>query len=231
MITGLELPFIAALLYPSLSFYWLFPKIKPDVEKEIEHEQQEMDGVEMWDYHNEFIPPTYVNVNNIILPVGGGTDRVAKMLLTKHISKNKEKEYFNFHQIEDEVDTKLSKTKSSHINTQEAFVKTFKYYNIPTDRFAVTLPLKIDYYNYKNGFYIHKNGLVASNKEKLVKEILWRKRLPLTLTIPVIAGTCLTMCWVYYAISSERYYSAPYYPPFHSKRIKGYFTQVKTSNW
>lgn len=227
MITGLEIPFTLALLYPSLTYYWLFPKIKPDVEKEIEHEQQEMDGVEMWDYHNETVPPTYVNVNNIILPVGGGMNRVTKILLTKHISKDKKKEYFNFHQLEDEADIKLGKTKSSHINTQEAFIKTFKYYNIPTDRFAINLPLKIDYYNYKNGFYIHKIGLVASDKEKLVREILWRKRLPLTVTIPIIATTCLTMCWVYYALDvTYPYYKPHYYPPFHYKRIKGYFTKV-----
>ena len=222
MITGLEIPFIAALLYPSLTIYWLYPKLKPIIEKEVEQEQREMDGVEMWDYHNESIPPTYVNVNNIILPVGGGMNRVTKMLLTKHISKDKKKEYFNFYQIEDKVDIKLAKTKTSHINTQEAFKKTFKHYNIPTDRFAVNLPLKIDYYNYKNGFYIHNLGLIASDKEKLVKEILWRKRLPLTVTVPIIATTCITACWFYYALESG-YSWSHYYPPFHPKRIKGYF--------
>ena len=93
MITGIELPFLATLLYPSLNYYWLFPKLKPDVEKEVEHEQQEMDGVEMWDYHMETDPPVYVNLNNIILPVGGGMNKVKKMLLSKHISKDKKKEY------------------------------------------------------------------------------------------------------------------------------------------
>lgn len=230
MFTGIEIPFEFAFIYPGLNYYWWYPKLKPDVEKEIEKEDQEMDGVEMWDYHNESIPPTYVNVNNIMVPVGGGIDRVTKMLLTKHISKDKQKEYFNFHQIEDETDAKLSRTKSSHINTQEAFIKTFKYYNISTDRFAVNLPLKINYYNYKNGFYIHKFGLVASDKNKLVKEVLWRKRLPLTVTVPVFAGTCLTLCWLHYAFV-RNYNFSHYYPPFHPKRINNYFTKVKTSNW
>jgi hypothetical protein len=230
MITGIEIPFTLALLYPSLTVYWLYPKLKPDVEKEIEHEQQEMDGVEMWDYHMETAPPVYVNVNNIILPVGGGTSKVKKMLLSKHISKDKKKEYFNFHQIDDELDTKQSHTKTSHINTQAAFEKTFKYYNIPTDRFAVNLPLMVKYHNYKNGLYVHKLGLVASSKDKLVSEVLWRKRLPLTMTIPIIAGTCLTMCWFYYVLESN-YNWNKYYPPFHYKRIMGYFTKTKTSNW
>jgi hypothetical protein len=223
MFTGIELPFLAALLYPSLNFIWLFPKLKPEVEKEVEHEQQEMDGVEIWDYHMDTAPRAYVNVNNIIVPVGGGMNKVKKMLLSKHISKDKKKEYFNFHQIEDDVDIKQSHTKTSHINTQEAFRKTFKYYNIPTDRFAVNLPLMVKYYNYKNGLYIHKLGLVASSKDKLVKEILWRKRLPLTMTIPIIAGTCLTMCWFHYAFGYQSIYLDLYYPPFHYKRIMGYF--------
>ena len=88
MITGLEIPFLIALLYPGLNKYWWYPKIKPDVEKEIEHEPEEMDGVEMWDYHMETAPPVYVNVNNVILPVGGGMSKVKKMLLSKHISKD-----------------------------------------------------------------------------------------------------------------------------------------------
>ena len=226
MITGIEIPYLLAFLYPSLNHFWLWPKLKPDVEKEIEHEPQEMDGVEMYDYHNEYTPPIYANVNNIVIPVGGGySSKVTKSLLTKHISKDKKKEYFNYHQIEDEDDSKLSHTKTSHINTQEAFIKTFKYYNIPTDRFAVNLPLKVKYYNYKNGFYIHKIGDIASNKDKLVKEVLWRRRMPLTITIPTIAGVGLLMCWGYYTLDSvgSYYYKNQYYAPFHYKRIMGYF--------
>jgi hypothetical protein len=222
MITGIEIPFTLALLYPGLNYIWLFPKLKPEVEKEIQHEAQEMDGVEMYDYHMESTAPTYVNVNNVMIPIGGGMNRVSKFLLSKHISKDKQKEYFNYLQIDDEADSKLSHTKTSHINTQAAFIKTFKYYNIPTDRFAVNLPLKIKYYNYKNGFYIHKIGYVASNKDKLVKEVLWRKRLPLTVTIPSIAVVCLTGCWFYYAPKNDYGWNT-YYPPFHYKRIMGYF--------
>jgi hypothetical protein len=227
MITGLEIPFIFALLYPSLNYIWLWPKLKPDIEKEIEHEQQEMDGVEIWDYHNEYSPPIYLNLNNIVIPVGGYTSKVTKTLLTKHISKDKQKEYHQYYQIDNEEDSKRSHTKTSHINTQEAFVKTFKYYNIPTDRFAINLPLKINYYNYKNGFYLHRLGGIASDKEKLVKDVLWRKRLPLTITIPSITMLCFTACWLYYAISSHSIYSEPYYPPFHYKRINSYFNIKK----
>lgn len=228
MITGIEVPYLLALLYPSLNYIWLWPKLKPDVEKEIEHEPQEMDGVEMYDYHTEYQAPVYTNINNIVIPVSvGNTYKVTKALLTKHISKDKKKEYFNFHQIEDESDYKLSHTKTSHINTQEAFVKTFKYYNIPTDRFAVNLPLKVYYHNYKNGFYIHRLGGIASNKDKLVKEVLWRRRMPLTVTIPAVAGMGLFCCWFYYAIQPDYYYYTKYYAPFHPYRIKSYFSSKK----
>jgi hypothetical protein len=189
-----------------------------------------MDGVEMAGY--------MVSIDNI-----------RKFLLLKHISKDKKKEYFNFLQIENYADLKLSHTKTGHIHTQDDFIKTFKYYNIPTDRFAVNLPLKVDCYNYKNGFYIHKSGYIASNKDKLVKEILWHKRLPLTMTIPAIAGFCLALLWSEFASETsqrtigdmydyDRYNFPSYscrsvcYPPFHYKRIEGYFTKAKakTSN-
>lgn len=223
MITGIEIPYLLALFYPSLNHIWLWPKLKPDVEKEIQHEPQEMDGVEIYDYHLQTAPPTYVNVNNIMIPVGGGTFKEKKCLLTKHISTDKKKEYFNYHQIEDKDDIKMSFTKESHINTQSALTKTFYHYRIPTDRFAINLPLHINYYHYKDGFYIHKLGNIASNKDKLVKEILWRKRLPLTITIPTIAGIGLMCCWTYYAIEPDYIYTNKYYPPFHYKRIMGYF--------
>lgn len=227
MITGIEIPSLLALLYPGLNYVWLFPKIKPDIEKEVQHEPLEMDGVEIYDYHTETVPPTYVNVNNIMIPVGGGADRVKKILLTKHISKDKKKEYFNYCQIEDKNDINMSFTKKSHINTHSSLEKTFRHYKIPTSNFAINLPLQIKYYNYKNGFYLHKLGGIASNRDKLVEEVLWRKRVPLTLTIPIVAGIGLFCSWAWYAIQPEYSYYEKYYPPFHYKRIKSYFSSKK----
>lgn len=225
MITGIEIPYLFAFIYPSLNYKWLFPKIKPNIEKEIEHEPQEMDGVHIYDYHLTTSPPTYVNFNNIMLPIGGGTYKDKKILLTKQISKDKKKEYFNFSQIDDDNDVKESLTKTRHINLHSELNKTFYHYRIPTDRFAINLPLEIKYYHYKNGFYIHRATGIASNKDNLIKEVLWSKRLPLTITIPTIAGIGLVCCWVYYALdnTSGYYYKSPYYPPFHPKRIIGYF--------
>lgn len=197
MITGIEIPYLFALLYPSLNYVWLFPKLKAVIEKEVEHEPLEMDGVEISDYHTKTAAPTYVNVTNIMIPIGGGTYSEKKLLLTKQISKDKKKEYFNFCQIDVTDDIKESLTKTSHINTNSALTKTFHHYRIPVSRFAITLPLEVKYYNYKNGFYIHRQYGIASNKDRLVKEVLWRRRLPLSVSIPTVAGIGLVCCWTY----------------------------------
>lgn len=227
MITGIEVPYLLALLYPGLNYIWWYPKIQPDVEKEIKHEPDEMDGVEMYDYHQAYYPPTYVNVNNIAVPVGGHMSKEKKALLTKHISKDKQKEYFNFWQINDNADINMSFTKKSHINTQSALEKTFKHYNIPLDRFAINLPLEVNYYNYKNGFYLHRLAGLATDRSRLVKEALWRRRMPLTITIPAVAGIGLFCCWTWYAIQPDYYYIPKYYAPFHPHRIKSYFSSKK----
>lgn len=232
-----EIPFTLAFLYPGLTYFWLYPKLKPVIEKEVEHEKQEMDGIKMEGYN-------MVSIGRM------------KILLSKHISKDKKKEYSNLFQIEDKADSKLSHIGTTFDYNQNAlFIDTYKYYNILPSKVKFTndLPLKLDYYNYKNGFYIHKSGYIASNKDKLVKEILWHKRLPLTMTIPAIAGFSLTFLWLNFAADSlklswwnsvvestqdgmvyRQYYHPLHYnyPPFHYKRIEGYFTKAKakTSN-
>jgi hypothetical protein len=217
MFTGIEVPFALAFLYPALNYWW-FPKIKPDIEKEIKHESQEMEGVEIYDYHSVYHPPTYVNVNNIMVPIGGHTAKERKALLSKHISKDKQTVYFNYWQVDNDIDINKSFAKEAHINNYSALERTFKYYNIPVDNFAINLPLKVNYFNYKNGCYFHNVGGVATDKDLLIKKTLWSKRLPLTITVPIITGVCVGACWFHYAFSY-----GPYYPPFHPKRIKGYF--------
>jgi hypothetical protein len=222
MYTGLEIPYFLALFYPALNWVWWFPKIRPDVEKEIQHESDETDGVEVYDYRSEYIPPTYINVNNISVPVGGYTTKEARLLVAKLISKEKQNEYFNYSQIESKVDLSMSFMKRSHINTHDALIKTFNYYKIPTDRFAINLPLKINYFHYKNGFYYHKFGLVASNKENLVQSVLWRKRLPYTFIIGSTAALGLSACWFHYWVSHRGYL-----PPFHPERLKSYYKMLQ----
>lgn len=225
MITGIEIPYVFALLYPSFNVFWWDPKLRPEVQKEIEHIDEPIYGIEIKDCHTKTYQPIYLNIKGfpMLLPLGGGTATNYKYLLSRHISNDKKKEYHNYCQIEDQADISMSFTKEGYINSYLSLLKICKQYNIPEDSFKINLPLKVKYYHYKDGLYLHKHGFVASNKHKLIDEILWRKRLPLTVTIPTIAGISLLCCWLEYYTQKEYRYISLYYPPFHYERIIGYF--------
>ncbi len=222
---SIEFPFLFALLYPSLNILLWYPILKPKVEKEIEHENKSIEGIEIEDYHTNNHQPIYLNINGfpLLIPLGGGTTTDYKYLLSKHISTDKKKEYNNYRQIDDKKDISISFRKDSHINSYSALVKIFEHYNIPEDNYKISLPLKVKYYHYKDGLYLHKTGFVASNKDKLIKKILHTKRLPFTTTIPTIAGFVLLLWWANYGDKMDYKYYSVDYPPFHYKRIIGYF--------
>ncbi len=222
MFTGIEFPYILALLYPSLNYVWWFPKISKKTENEIRHVPEEMHGIQIYHYQSVYHPPTYVNVSNVMVPIGGYTSKEKRPLYAKHISPDKKNEYFNYWQIDDNTDINMSFTHKSHINSDAALTHTFNTYNIPLDRFAINLPLEVRYYNYKNGMYLNNVAGVATDKSKLLKEVQWCKRLPWTMTVPITAASGLLTCWLYYGMQSP-YAATEYYPPFHPKRIKGYF--------
>ncbi len=222
MFTGIEIPYMLALLYPSLNYIWWFPKISKETENAIHHVPEEMHGIEIYHYQPVYHPPTYVNANNVMIPIGGYTSREKRPLYAKHISPDRKNEYFNYWQINDNKDINMSFTHKSHINSEAALIHTFNEYNIPLDRFAINLPLEVRHYNYKNGMYLNNMAGVATDRSKLLKEVLWCKRLPLTMIVPITAATGLLACWLYYGTKSL--YTAEYYPPFHSKRIKKYFS-------
>jgi hypothetical protein len=68
-------------------------------------------------------------------------------------------------------------------------------------------------------------GLCATSKNKLVKDILWRKRLPLSITIPVVSGLSLICIWTTYLFEMNS--DKKYYPPFHAKRVFNYCKDFK----
>jgi hypothetical protein len=195
MISLDELPLFAALLYPSLNI-WLYIKLKPNIENEIEYTKETLNSVEIHDYEVINEAPFYVNINNIMLPIPKPVRKEERLLLTKFISNNKELEYDNYAYIDS--DTTRSKTHTSHINDYNTYKEVSKTYNFQPDNISINFPLVAHYYKYNNGIYIHnKMRFISSNKQKLVKSILWEKRLPLTLTIPTIAGLCLVVQYIY----------------------------------
>ncbi len=220
MITYIEVPYIIALFYPWLNPLWWFPKKQLQIEREIKHESEPFEGVEVYIYEIKQDAPIFVNVNNVIVPIDNGrSHQESKLILSKQNSLMSKKEYFNYFQINDEDDKKASFTSKTYINTQEDFVNTFKKYKIPINSQIITLPLKIKNYNYKNGLYLHDIGLVASNKERLINDVLFKKRLPLSLTIGGLAVTGLAFSWFYYSMFNSY---KTYYPPFHPERLKKY---------
>lgn len=204
-----EVPFLISFFYPTLNTIWWFPKCRPSIEKEIIHEPAETNAIQLYEYYSQYHPPVYANVNNVSIPIGGYTTKETRSIASRHVTKNKT--YSNFYQIDDKEDIKESYKNTSHINTHEVLNTICSHYNIPLNSFPIHLPLKVKHYYYKNGVYLHPLGSAATNKEKLVKNILWRKRLPLTCTVPAIGSITLGMCWLYYNLMKP---CPSFIPPF-----------------
>jgi hypothetical protein len=217
MIIGAEIPILLSLSYPALNYIWWFPKIKKTVENEILHIPEETRGIEVYDYHKTFIPPSYINVNNVSVPVGGYFTTECRFLCSnfKTISNSNHTNYIQINNKEDLAKTFLSK---SYINTNQELIEIFEKYSIPTQKYRITLPLKVHYYHYKQGFYAHQIGTLSTNRDLVLKDILWYKRLPFSLTVPLIGGIILQLMWADYMLGNI--FTAPNsYPPFHIKKI------------
>lgn len=215
-----EIPITLAYLYPSLNLSW-FKKHRPVVEKEITYEPNPLEGIEIYKYVTKYTSPTYVNVGNIILPINNSdTYQEHKLLTTKYY--NKEKTYTMYNSIDED-----NKSVIEHINTPSSLTETFKKYNICENEYSITLPLKINHYNYTKGAYLHNSGILSGNKDKLIKKVLFDRRLPLSITIPSIATAYVACCWIKYYLynsyNSTYNYHSDYYPPFHYKRFKNNF--------
>lgn len=199
MITGVEIPFTLALLYPVLNHLWWLYQIKPDIEKEIVHEPEEISGTEIYSKSSNY---------------------VWSLIYSSHKEPNKSiDKYRQFRCVEDEVSTYL--TYYEHINSYNVLPHILKSYNVLLSDIPITtLPIRVTHYNYKNGIYYHSRyKLLSSDKHSLLKALQWRKRLPQFLTIPFVAGVSLAFCWLKYRPNDI----PTYYPPFHPKRIKNYF--------
>lgn len=206
-----ELPFLAAFLYPTLNQLWWWKRITPHIEKEIQYESKPMYGVELLTYENKHIPPTYINVGGVMVPVDNGdTYAELKRILTKHISTDGHTEYVQYAPVLQET----CREKEIHIHTPVVFEKMIAKYAINPETLRFTFPLKVNYYTYPNGVYLHKHcAFSASNRQELIKAVQWEYRLPLTMTIPIVAGVVLGAWWIKYGICDGAY------PPFHYKRL------------
>ncbi len=219
MITGIEIPFTLALLYPSLNLWW-FKKQQPVIEKETIHEPNPLEGVEIYKYVTKYSAPTYVHVGHVVIPINNSTpysDR--ELLVTKYINKTTHKFYMMYKSIDN--NNQINKS-TEYINTVDSLSNTFKKYDMDTNKYCITLPLKMNHYNYPGGAYLHPSGAISSNKNILIKHVQFERRLPLSITIPCLATAVVSLCWLNYYMTWQSLYN-PYYPPFHYKRIQKYF--------
>lgn len=199
MITGVEIPFTLALFYPGLNNLWWRYKVKPDVEKEIVHAPEEITGTEIYSKSSEYVWP---------------------LIYSSHKETNKQvHKYKQFRCVEEDEQTHL--THYEHIHSYNVLSEVLQLHDVSmADIPITTLPIRVKHYTYKNGIYYNSRyKLLSGDKHSLLKDIKIRKRLPRFLTIPYVAGVSLAICWIRY-----RSCDIPtYYPPFHPKRITGYF--------
>ena len=223
---GAEIPFLMGFLYPFLNYVWWFPKKRPALDASILHEPEPLKGVQLYRFVTVQDPPIFVNLNNIIVPLHGGTHRETRFVASAYRTPAGFI-YTNYRQIERAGDHPRSFQSAEYLNTADDVVAMFEAYNLKRKDVFVTLPLKADYYTYTRGAYLHqRTGCMAARRELLLKELLHRHRLPLTYTVPGVAATMLAFCWIHgwmqvYPMNHRLGYA----PPFHPQRIRGYFAQ------
>lgn len=218
MIPGIEIPFALAFLYPALNLLTKKEKLK-EIDNELIHEKEELEGIEMYGFEEKYNPPFTIIVGIVGVPIAGSNYKDTSYIGSSYVSKLSNKQYIKYYQLD-------SSTSTSYINTQELLNNTLIKFKISMDEYPFSLPLKMNYTHFKSGAYFHSSsGYMSGNKDRLVKQVLWTKRVPFTLTVPIIAGTCMCVCLVRYLFdkSYPPLYEKPYLPPFHPTRVSSYF--------
>ena len=106
-----EIPLTLAFLYPLLNTLRNKEK-RPIIENELKQEQNETEGIEIFGYENQYDAPTMIFVNNVGIPVGGGTYQTTKFITSSYMSKDLQNLYHNYIQLDQPCNT-------SYINTHE----------------------------------------------------------------------------------------------------------------
>lgn len=223
-----EIPYTIALLYPCINHFWWNARIRKEVEEKIKHNTKEFRGIEIFREKSDYVAPTFVQVGSVMVPVGGGKTTNNEIVASAYISTDNKDVFVCFRTVD--IGTESSRTFTGYINNNRHLEKTCKYYNLNSSSIPAIFPLSINKYYYKNGIYSYSGTIskISANRENLIKEVLWHKRMPLTITIPTIAGLCITGGWLrYYMFEKGRgnYSAYSYYPPFHYKRIARYFNE------
>jgi hypothetical protein len=77
--------------------------------------------------------------------------------------------------------------------------------------------IKVEHYDFKGGVWLHRaTGLLSTDKERLLKEIVSKRRQPLMYVIPAIVTISVALDWFDWSVRATRY--SP--PAFHWQRLK-----------
>jgi hypothetical protein len=224
MFTYIEIPLSLSILYPCASYAYLLKK-RPQIEAQIIHEKEEIDGIEIHNHQPSNTTSGYSVINTILNTiVNPHITRSTTFHASKYILLHTKKEYVNYIQIPEEADEQHGYVKTRSVKSEADYIRNYQQYSIVLNRARVRFPLEAKHYHYKDGLYLHHCGYIATDKTKLLSSILWKKRQPLTIMLPYTTFYCLTLSWSYYGIMYKHnsIRRNQYYPPFHPTRLKNY---------
>lgn len=230
----LEWYILTSLGYPLLSAAYAH-YMKPKVEKEIVEYDGTTNGISVMREvtTSNTSMPVFANIGNVSVPIGGGHTTHSKeweTMITSFIiekSPGQKKILINAKPNaipKKEVDMRTEYPDSylhgswknsigENITHEPSLYKIFDEYEI-RGKFPIVFPMRIDYYKIKAPQIYHHppTGYLHSVRNALVKDTLFRKRLPGTIGIPLFAigiwGT-VTVLHALYDTSNQYYYDRP----------------------
>ncbi len=146
--------------------------------------------------------PVYMGSQNVHIPVGGGLTTGWKeqgsAVRIAHSNKEHSTIWFMKPVIQEEFETGI--VIANELGACKPVLEHYGMY----DKIPVSLPMKLRYFMIPGKeVYLHmKTGLIDNNKTRLLREVMWKKRLPGTVMIPLTALMA-------YGLAA----SASYYPP------------------
>lgn len=164
--------------------------MRPEYEKTIFECDGSAEGQELFMQETRTQMPVYAGNQNVHIPIGGGTSTEWKSVINIHIIDNKY--YINFSPLNDKPFYKGTTYLNSHAEALQ-LLRTYKCEN----KVPIQIPMKVRHTIIPGPrLYLDKHtGLIANNRNKLLKDIMWTRRLPGTITIPLVASLIGLAVW------------------------------------
>ncbi len=185
-----ELYIIGSGMYPLISIAHAIA-MKSKYEETIFECKGDAEGKELFVQETHTQMPVYAGNQNVHIPIGGGTSTEWKSIINIHQIDNKY--YINFSPYDDEP----FYTNTTYLNSYEEALQLLRTYNYEK-KVPIQIPMKVRH-TFIPGpkIYLDKHtGYMDNNRIQLIKDIMWKRRLPGTFTIPLVAGIIGLGYWV-----------------------------------